>query len=264
MELVKGEFPFFRINKIKNKQGDIIFIHDFPDNSYIPDNIKDEITNFNYLAIDLPGCGVTPIIKDDKINVYHQACLLVEWVHEKEFNNIILIGHGIGSSIAIILADMIKAKIKNLILINPPDRKMFKKMHFNNNILINSQTEEIANIYNELFYYDFSNKVLETENANKKFLIFKKYHSDLTKLEKQLYNYRSFRDIQDTVKKITSPTTIIVGEDNKYYKYNKALDWYKDNMKNIDIVHFKQSSHYPFLEEPQLYFSIIKKLLDCG
>ncbi len=261
MELVKNEFPVFRIQKTRNDKGNIIFIHDFPDNSYIHSNIEKMIKDFNYLAVDLPGCGVTPIIQKSKINIYYQACLLVEWIHEKGFNNIVLIGHGIGSTIALVLANMIEGKINNLILINPPDHAMFKKMKTNNDVLIKSDIDKMTKIYSELFYRDVKGQVRDSLDIDHKLLLFKKKYKDLKILEKQLYNHRSFRDVCNAMKKNTLPTTIIVGKDNKYYEYNKAANWYKKQMKNIEILKFSNSSHYPFLEEPLEYFEIIKKLI---
>jgi pimeloyl-ACP methyl ester carboxylesterase len=132
----------------------IIFIHGLGGNlSHWSKNINELSSDYNVIAIDLPGYGhsiQTFNPGEDLLQFY--ADRIAEFIKKKKLRKVTLAGHSMGGQIAIITALSHRKQIKKLILLAPAGLETFTEIEAQ--ILINATKPEVFKAQTETVIRD--------------------------------------------------------------------------------------------------------------
>jgi len=213
----------------------IVLLHGWGHNKKLWDNIASKLGK-NVIALDMPGFGDEPLIKDDwGIPEY------AKWVESKiaKYKDVILIGHSFGGRISAEIASKKPKYLKALILSGSP------------NIYRPSLNTKIK-IY---IYKLFKNFV--PKNIRKIF-----YSNDLKesgKLEKIFRKVVTY-DQTEQLKKINVPTLLIWGENDQEAPLRLAHEINK-LIKDSELKVIENAGHNTFLDKPNLFYAYVKKYI---
>lgn len=222
----------------------VVFIHGFQSskNSWMP-YFKKFISQYNLIALDLPGHGNSSRPKNQKYDLQSMANSFELFAEKKKLQNIHLVGISMGGGIATIYAYKHPENVKSLILINPLGIDQEKKSDLQkllekgkNVFFPNNLTE-----FDEMTMY-LSGKHLKLSNY------FKQYF-----LNQMIKNYTFFKNafndlisntkpIDNILPKVTTPTLIFIGQKDKVI-HPASYEYFVKLMPNIKPVRFLYGSH---------------------
>lgn len=82
----------------------VVLLHGFCETHKIWDHILPVLPgNYHYILPDIPGFGESPL-PEQPVTMEGTAGMLLDWLHEKDINEFILIGHSMGGYIALAMA----------------------------------------------------------------------------------------------------------------------------------------------------------------
>lgn len=254
------------------KGADIILLHGFAANSatwryLLPELTKDHTVHM----LDLKGFGDSPKPDDNAYSIYDQAQLVIDFIKEKKFKKISIVGHSYGGGVALVsslyLSKQYPDMLKQLVLIDsiayeqetpffinmlatPILGKLFaytwptnwqvnnvlKKAYFNDELI----TDEIIRIYSEpLRKQGAKNAMLTTARQI--------LPADLNKFSRQ-YN------------QIKSPTKIIWGDNDEITPLETALKLNKV-IESSSLSIISKCGHIPHEECPEKTIPVIVDFL---
>ncbi|MGL5617669.1 MAG: alpha/beta fold hydrolase [Metamycoplasmataceae bacterium] len=262
MKILKNNVGFYKFIPAKNRlKGTIIFVHGFATNSNYHDNVAEKFIDYDYYAFELPGHGYTEYDQSKKIDLSIFVDFCINMIDELQLNKFILIGHSMGGSLVLRIAEKIGEKIHKLIVVTPMNSavslstlrfyflftpKSFNKTLALNNVLYLDLTKTLGP---DIDHFISKEHKYQIENL----AFFKK-------LKKKLYSPKNVKDCIKSEKALTLPTLLIVGEHDKTIPYKSAIRAIKkSNRPYVQVSIFKNSAHIPFKEEPEKY---VKEIID--
>lgn len=190
----------------------------------------------NALAIDMPGFGKEPLVKNDW-GVLEYA----KWVENKisMYKEVVLIGHSFGGRVASEIASKNPQYLKGLILSGAPC--IYRPT---------LQTKLKIKIYKLL-------KFFLPKNFRKLF-----YSGDLResgKLEKVFRKVVNF-DQSEQLKRIHIPTLLIWGENDQDVPLRIARE-INSLIKDSELKVIENAGHNTFMEKPNLFYGYVTKYI---
>ncbi len=265
-QLNKNYFPYFQYKKAKTNKskGTIFFIHGYAVNSNYHNDFSDQLTNYDYYAVELPGHGITPINKKYKFNTFGFAQAIVDLINKLDLKNIILIGHSMGGGIAIIVSHLIKSRIKKMILVTPMNSK--GTTNFINFLFrFNPKTIKQADSFYQIIL-DTNNKTSLERISNQDKLNLINYHIKykkvLRKLKYRLFSLSNLLRMLKYEKNIDIKTLLIVCTQDGCINHLKTIKNLTRKNKSIQTYTFTNAGHIPFFEHPQQYYEVIMEFIN--
>ena len=247
--------------KAKNEpKGIIVFIHGFATTSSYHMPFVEQLEDYDYYAIELPGHGHTPISSINELSPYNLAIHVVKWIELLKLNNFYLIGHSMGGGISGMVANMIPEKIIKLIMVTPMNsslsKKLFNVFKFNpkNNKETLKMQEMLFKDYKKFFTSENDPKIIEETNYQ---LQYKKNFSWLLTRMCGLPNHLHLKKAEKNLK-LTILLILGIGDD--------IIDWESTSKlftkrNNFSIMIFDNSGHLPFIEESKKYYKTIMNFI---
>lgn len=254
-------------------EGDtMLLIHGFASSSYTWRYLKEHYSSSHrVICLDLKGFGESSKPKDGNYLLEDQTKMVLQFIKEKNLNNITLVGHSFGGAIS--LASYIESKdgpynpIKNLILINSAAYKQEIPGYINllrtpllNSIALNLIPNTINSeiILKELVYHD---DVISKEMIDV-------YASFLRGDESQYALIETASNIiPPNIEKLSSqykdieiPVLIIWGDNDTVVDKSVGKRLHRDIAKST-FKSFKNCGHIPHVEYPKQTIKAIDEFL---
>lgn len=256
MELLKNEIGCYKFKAAnRESKGSIVFIHGFATTSDYHDKAAEEFKDYDYYTLELPGHGYTEFKEKGKwdLTLFVDFCILM--IESLGLENIILIGHSMGGSLALRVANIIDKKINKLILVTPMNSSIninSIKLYF----LFTPKSFNKTLSLNNVLYKDLTKTInLNIENyINDEHIYQLKHIKFFKKLKHKLYSLKNMKQCFLNEKILKVSTLLIVGEWDKTIPYKNAIKAIKKSNKSfVQAVIFRNSSHLPFQEETKKY-----------
>lgn len=206
---------------------------------YWPANIR-RLAGYEVYALDLPGHGRSPQTRQESIQAYAES--IVEWMAAAGLQQAILIGHSMGSAIAMTLAIESPRLIAGLGLLGSGAR-----LKVNPQILEQiGDAEAFPAIVHKITQWSFSSQAPEilTSLAEKRLS-----EAGPQVLQGDFWACNAF-DIRDNLATITQPTLIICGQEDKMTPVQESR-YLAENIPNARLALIPEAGHMLMLEKPE-------------
>ena len=240
----------------------IMFIHGFSSSNMIHYLFTqyNEFVEYDYVAINLPGHqfydnNITDL-KDYSINNYINY--VKKFIIDSNINNIILIGHSMGGGISLFLTQLLKDRIKKIILVSAINNAIFNSkigIKFINSLILNRK-DSVKNIE----YYQKNNKNFKKIN---KYILFEidrliQNKNKYLHLGMQLLNLSFYNNLNNIYINLDIPTLYLIGEYDKVIPYAPTIKYLKKiNNPNIIIQKVSKSGHVCFVDNFDEYNNFV-------
>lgn len=207
--------------------------------------------DYTIYIIDYPGFGNSPIINKE-LNIYDYAFIINSFIKKLKIENPIIIAHSFGGRIASILQARYKINFKKLILIDTAGIKRRKKLKVYLKEKLYKLLKKLTHILPKI----------KQENYRQKLLLYfgsSDYKSIPACMQKTFQNIIK-EDLRKYYKEISTETLIIWGEKDidTPLKDGKLI---KKLIKDSEIIVYKNSNHFSYLNYPDLTNRIIKSFI---
>ena len=197
---------------------------------------------FQVLLVDLPGFGQSPLpARALGINEYAQA--VESFIETLGIEEIFVLGHSFGGAVAISLAAHSR-RVKKIILEDSSGIRI-KPISLKLKILLFKFIKKITPL---------------SAQENLRRLFGSSDYQQAGPLKDTLVKVVN-EDLRPNLSKVTAPTLIIWGENDKEtpIKHARAL---KEGILNSEITVIKNSGHFPHLDNPTIFVETVIKFLD--
>lgn len=228
----------------------LVFLHGWQSQSL---HLKNIFSNFsNFLAIDLPGFGISEIPKEIW-SIKNYADFLKDFLIKLNIKNPILVGHSFGGSIIIKYAAR-GGDAKKIVLI---DSSGIRKRGFRVWAYF-----ILAKIFKIIFFIpglkQFKNKLQK--------IIYKIIDSeDYLNAGPLVESYKKIisEDLSEDLKKINTEATLIWGENDRdtSLKNGRLMS---SLLKNSKLFIIKNAGHFPFLDQKEEFNKIFQKEINVN
>lgn len=202
--------------------------------------------NYRYLIIDLPGFGNTQHLPNNP-GIKEYSNFILSFIHKLKLENVTLLGHSFGGQIATHLTATHPKNIKQLILLSPSSiRQKTKKQKIK--IFIYHQFKFLKKILPHFFLNLLIKQISSTDYFNSS----PQHRSILKKIVNQ--------NLAPLLKKISTPTTIIWGDQDKEIPYQGKF--LAENIPHSQLVVLYGANHNPHLLKPEKLSSAIQQSLN--
>lgn len=209
------------------------------------------LSGFRVYALDLPGHGKSEGHGLQSIANY--AEVMVEWLNEMEIPKAVLIGHSMGSAIALWLAIHHPQRVWGLGLIGSGPR-----LPVNSTLLEETgYTSTFPTAVDKIIKWSFSahtdRKLIETAKERMLQTRPSVLHGDFLACDR--FN------IEDQIHQISAPTKILCGGDDKMvpYRLSKQL---VDGIPDADLEVIPETGHMLMIEKPEALVSRLRPFLE--
>lgn len=230
--------------------GALVFLHGWQSQALHLKSIFDILDN--YIAIDLPGFGLSEI-PPSAWGLADYANFLKALLIKLGITDPILIGHSVGGSIAIKYLSQ-GGSAKKIILIDSAgirDYDNHKKLLIR---LLAKGFKIISKILPSNFYSSLRTKI---------------YHSiggeDYIEAGQLVETYKKIiaEDMQHEISSIATPTSLIWGEDDKATPVEQARI-INELIKNSTLNIIDNASHFPFIDQPDKFQEIFSREINAN
>lgn len=217
-----------------------------------------ELSEFQILAIDLPGYGESEELKTD-YSISKMADILTELLKQINKKAEIICCLSMGSVIGVEFANKYPDLLNKLILVGPPiikynwlPSKLYRNMvaYFNSSNVSRTFGKTIIgnNLYGHLTarylnMYRYNKELIDKYGLRGRKKVKKKA---LFQMGKAMYNYH----MEHEIRKLTTPTLIIVGRFDRLIDLSEA-EKIKNEMKNTELIWIEDAGHVAWLEKPR-------------
>lgn len=224
---------------------DIVLLHGWGQNIEMMDPIGKGMKNkFRITIIDFPGFGKSPE-PPYGFTVFDYYEVLDELLEKLNIKNPIIIGHSFGGRIGIIYAA--NRKVSKLVLMGSPFRRTNKKANYKLKLLkIVRKTPIIKNFEGYL-----KSKIASND-----------YYNASPIMRRVLVNVIN-QDLTDLITKITAPTILIWGSNDKEVPISEAK-YIEDKINDCGLIIYEGCSHFAYLERLNQTVNILESFLKDG
>ena len=202
--------------------------------------------SYRYLLLDLPGFGNTQHLPNNP-GVKEYSDFILFFIHKLKLKNVTLLGHSFGGQIATHLVATRPKTFKHLILLSPSTiRQKTKKLKLK--ILIYHQFRFLKKIIPHLLL----NLLIKQISSIDYYSSSPQHRSLLKKIVNQ--------NLAPLLKKISTPTTIIWGDQDKEIPYQGRF--LAENIPNSQLIVLYGADHNPHLLKPEKLSSAIQQSLN--
>lgn len=250
---IEGIVYHFKKSEINNPKGVIVFVHGFATTSNYHLNFANQLKDYDYYAIELPGHGYSKLDSKKDLSPYNLALKVIRWIELLKLEDFYLIGHSMGGGIVNIVASKIPEKIIKVVAVTPMNSSFsFKPRNIYKfvpkTLKGTLRMEKIILKEPEKF---FPNK-LNDEGLIKELNYQKDNRSNFKYLRKNMASLKNLKILKKCEENNFLKTLVLLG------KYDQIIDWKSANkrfskLKNYQLYVFQNSAHLPFWEEPELY-----------
>lgn len=257
MELLQIQNYHYHFQKAKNKsKGTIVFIHGFATTSEYHNSFANQLKDYDYYALELPGHGFSELDSVDTLHPFQLALKVVEWINLMQLDQFYLIGHSMGGGIVGMVSTMITDKIKKLIMVTPMNSSFsFKLLNiFKFNPKNNKQTFKMQEMLykNHLDYFNDENHPDIIKETNYQLT----HRKNFTKLLSRMSSLSNHNKLKELEQKISIDTLLILGKHDGIIDANSAFKLFSKK-PNFTIKVFEDSGHLPFIEEKEKYYNTV-------
>lgn len=220
----------------------LVFLHGWGQNIQMMMPVANNFVKTNrVIVIDLPGFGsssepTTPYHLIDYVNV------LKTLFDNLNIDNPILIGHSFGGKLSLLYASMYKTK--KLILLASPYKKEIQELSLKTKMLKNLKKVPLLN---------------KLEGIAKKHIGSTDYKNASDIMRQVLVNHVN-EDLTEKVKKITVPTLLIWGTNDKEVPIEQAYELEK-LINDSAVITYDGCTHYAYLENLGKTISVIDSFI---
>ncbi len=233
-----------KVNYILYGEGEytLVLLHGWGQNIEMMKPIGNAFSKeYKVLIPDLPGFGQS--IEPDTIWTMYDYVECIHGLLEKlKIKNPILIGHSFGGKISLIYAS--KYEVSKLVLFASPFKKEIKKLSLKTKIL--KAAKKIPGL----------NKL---EGFAKRHIGSRDYREASDFMRKILVEHVNL-DITEDVKKITCPTLIVWGTEDKEVPIERAYEL-ESLIKDSGVVVYEGCTHYAYLERLNQTINVLRSFL---
>ncbi len=214
--------------------------------------IKNLEKNSTIYILDYPGFGNSPILNKE-LNIYDYAFIINSFINKFNIETPSIIAHSFGGRITAILQGYYKLKLKKIILIDVAGIKRRKKLK----VFLKEK------LYKLLKKCTYLLPKIKQENYRQKLLLHfasTDYKSIPKSMQKTFQNIVN-EDLKKFYKMINTETLIIWGENDLDTPLKDGL-LIKKLIKNSEIIVYKKSGHFSYLDYPILTNKIINSFFN--
>lgn len=246
--------------KVGNGPEALILIHGFMGNStnfeYLFDLLGKDLT---LIAIDLPGFGLSEKKVKQKLSRRYMAQVVAQLADRLKLDHYHVLGHSMGSEVALWLALDEPNKVKSLILLDSP-LCLSQRNSVSNNIFTKVGLRIVFMNYN-FQKKIFKDMLVNKENFDEKYFLKNYYLVYQTPLD-IVFNLAENQDtseLKEQLGKLSVPTLTIWGENDEVTPLNSA----ECLLKNVQgkLVVIPNAGHLPMIDQPQSVSEIIKDFI---
>ena len=252
-----------------NSEETIILLHGWPQTSYVWRHLFPLLDKqYRVIAIDLPGLGKSEAVNDYSTEKISQ--IVHEFITQKKLKNVHLVGHDLGTWVALTYAIQFENHLKTLTLIDagipglmdpnvfqPQNASKIWQFYFHQ---INELPELLVknNIKNYFNWYFNHKSHIKHAISSKDASIYIKAYKKSEQLKAGFDYYRAYQASAEFnlshIKKLTIPILAIGGEFALQENVGLAVKPYSENLK---IISLKNSGHYVPEEQPKQLSELI-------
>lgn len=264
-QLINENGYTFRFKASNNKSSkNILFIHGFATDSEYHDEVAQMLVeNYNYYSLQLPGHGYSKIRHRSQLNPLFYAKYVADWIKQKGFENLILIGHSMGGGICTLVSNMVSDQLAKVVLVTPMNSSMWSTLKSLNILKIPSNNEEDNFKSKALLLHDYK-KVYEDSSDSKikdEVLYFLKFMKEFKILRKNMFSFKLKKELSNAEKKNPIKTLVILGKNDGIISYSKSYKRFS-RLPNYTVKTFESSAHLPFIEDNDLYCRVILDFIE--
>ncbi|QMT98804.1 alpha/beta hydrolase [Mycoplasma tullyi] len=243
----------------KKHKYNAIFVHGFSSShnkhSEIFKRLNDELVN--YYTFDLPGHGQNQLEEKPELKLDYFADLVVDFINQKQLDNVILIGHSMGGGICSIVNYLIPQKIKALILEAPLNPTIFtfdKKRIFDSFKSFGKST-----FLDVLKKEDEFNDQISLVGWIKKIY---KTNKDKIPLLLNLISLKSKNLLDNAYKTLNNkPVLLIFGENDVVIPPTKTIKYVSQYTNCLTTRIVDEAAHLPHSINKELYYYFVKDFI---
>ena len=256
-----------------NGQETLVLLHGWPQTSYVwRKMIPDLAKNYRVIAIDLPGLGKSESIENYSTD--NVASILNAFLHAKEINKIHLIGHDLGTWVAMSYTLKYENEISSLTLMDagipglmnanvfqPENADKIWQFYFHS---IDDLPEFlVSNNIKEYFDWYFNKKSFIKNSINiEDRKIYVKAYKSKNNLKAGFDYYRAYKNSSEfnklNIRKLNVPILAIGGEFALGKNVGLALEPYSEKLTTVSL---NESGHYIPEEQPKKLIELIKQFI---
>lgn len=259
----KSMHYYFEPANVEDKKGTLVFVHGFAASPHYFFLINKDFREYDCYFVALPGHGQTPTFSKKDLTINGFANALIKWIDEMEINELTLIGHSMGGAIAMIVANTLAFRIKQLILVCPYFYG-YNKNVWNTISLFPSLASKHPDRLLKNLYVDYRNNYKTAPEVRREPPIKDNHeiHNNFKTIIKNfIFDFKSNKILKFSQKNLRMPTFLMVSKQDRILHY-KSIKKQLIKNKNIEIFEFENSGHIPFIEETKLFSSTLNNYLD--
>ncbi|WP_027122116.1 alpha/beta fold hydrolase [[Mycoplasma] imitans] len=255
----------FFAHELKKKQHkyNAVFVHGFSSSHARHSEIFTRLNQekINYYSFDLPGHGENRLDEnaEDKpqLKLDYFADLVVDFINQKQLDNVILIGHSMGGGVCSVVNYLIPQKIKALVLeapLNPAIFSLDKKRIFESfksfvpkSFL--SQLKKEDELTDQISLFGWVKKIYK--NNKEKIPLFLNLISPKSKSLLDC-SYKTLND---------KPVLLIFGENDLVIPPTKTIKYISQYTNKLTTRIIDEAAHLPHLMNKELYYYFIKDFI---
>ena len=263
--LNKDFYPYFQYKKSnsQNKKGIIFFIHGYAVNSNYHNYFSDQLNNYDYYAVELPGHGITPLKSKKHLKPYEYAKLIVDLIKKLNLKDFILIGHSMGGGISVMVAHMIPELIKKMVIVTPMNSLGTTNVF---NFMFKFQPKNLKQIdkFYNILMYDYPNNKHKISSQEIKDVIYNQntYKQNFNKLKWNMMSPINLFHLNKMERNIKVPFMLIVSKHDGCINFKTTLKNFNLKNNNFKSYIFENAGHIPFCEQTEKYNQLIMEYIN--
>ncbi|MDE5774699.1 MAG: alpha/beta hydrolase, partial [Malacoplasma sp.] len=250
----------FRYRKANNNsRKNILFVHGFAVTSeYHDDYVEKFFDEYNYYAIELPGHGYAKLKHITQLDPIFYAKYVADFIKQKGFEDLILIGHSMGGGIVLMVTNLIPNQIKKGVVVTPMNSSVWFSLKGLNSLKLLPDSVEKNWKYKNILVHQPNKHYsgVEDEVIKKETEYFALHMKDFKTLRKKMMSWKLHSELKKSEEDNSLKTLLILGKHDKVISCNSTKKRF-ESLDNYQIVVFENSAHLPFMEETENYVNLV-------